>query len=74
MMNLGKRHPAAPISPERSGRADGIGRFGGKKMMLHPRTGAIPACQTVVAFLKCEGVVPDKTGLAQHRIYLAVAL
>ena len=44
------------------------------KMMLHPRTGAIPACQTVVAFLKCESVVPDKTGLAQHRIYLAVAL
>ena len=45
--------------------------------LLHERAeskvGHLAAPQTV-AFLKCESVVPDKTGLAQHRINLAVAL
>ena len=44
------------------------------KMLLHCIQTDVSVKQTVVAFLKCEGVVPDKTGLAQHRIYLAVAL
>ena len=44
------------------------------KMLLHCIQTDVSAKQTVVAFLKCESLVPDKTGLAQHRINLAVAL
>lgn len=44
------------------------------EMGFHPCTRAIPSSQGIVAFLKSEGVVPDKTGLAQHRIYFAIAL
>ena len=44
------------------------------KMLLQPSQIDVLSRQGIVSFLKSEGVVPDKTGPAQHRIYLAVTL